>query len=158
MLGTSLTSTACFADCPTTGSSQSAIKRPLADPGVRRKGGHMADWMFNRRGQACLILDGDRVRSRRGGVVGWISGSNVYSLCGAHIGWFDGGVIYDSSNSALVFTGNHIGYLPSSPGIGGTPGMPGFSGVPGKPGFYGTPGMPGRGGWSCEDPEHYFES
>lgn len=95
----------------------------------------MADWMFNRRGQACLILDGDHVRSRRGKVIGWISESNVYSLGGAHIGWFDGGVIYDSRNSALVFTSNHTGYLPSLAGLGGTPGMPGFSGVPGRPGF-----------------------
>lgn len=69
----------------------------------------MADWMFDGRGVASLILDGNKVRSNRGHVVGWVNGSNVYSLSGSHIGWFDGGVIYDSNNCALA------GFAPVSP-------------------------------------------
>ena len=34
----------------------------------------MAEWMFDRSGRACLILDGDRVRNDHGSVIGWISG------------------------------------------------------------------------------------
>jgi hypothetical protein len=116
----------------------------------------MADWMFDGRGVASLILDGNKVRSNRGHVVGWVNGSNVYSLSGSHIGWFDGGVIYDSNNCALAFTRNRTGSLPSVPGVGGTPGMPGFSGTPGRPGFSGTPGKPGRGGWSRHNAAEYF--
>jgi hypothetical protein len=118
----------------------------------------MAEWMFDRNGRACLILDGDRVRNDTGDVVGWISGSGVYSLRGRHIGWYEGGVIYDSSNCALAFTANRTGSLPSVPGLGGTPGMPGFSGVPGRPGLSGAPGKPGRGGWSSHAPRTYFKS
>lgn len=116
----------------------------------------MANWMFDRHGSPCLILDGARVRNRRGVVVGWISGDSVYSLRGAHIGWFNGGVIYDRRNSALAFTRSHTGVVPSTPGLSGTPGMPGFAGVPGRPGLAGSPGRPGRGGWSSENPETYF--
>ena len=118
----------------------------------------MAEWLFDRNGSTCLILDGDRVRSDRGVVVGWINGSNVYSLRGQHIGWFEGGVIYDSSNCALAFNRNRTGSLPSVPGLGGTPGMPGFPGVPGQSGFSGTPGRPGRGGWSRHNAKEYFDA
>ena len=116
----------------------------------------MAEWMFDGRGTASLILDENKIRNSRGQVVGWINGSNVYSLIGNHIGWFEAGVIYDSNNSALAFTRNRTGSLPSVPGIGGTPGMPGFSGTPGRPGFSGTPGKPGRGGWSRNNASTYF--
>jgi len=116
----------------------------------------MAEWMFDRNGSACLILDGDRIRARAGAVVGWVRGTNTYSLGGSHMGWHEGGVIYDNRNCALAFTRSHTGSLPGTPGLSGTPGMPGFSGVPGMPGVSGTPGRPGRGGWSSEDPEQYF--
>ena len=118
----------------------------------------MAEWLFDRNGSTCLILDGNRVRSDRGDVVGWINGSNVYSLHGQHIGWFEGGVIYDSSNCALAFSRNRTDSLPSVPGLGGTPGMPGFAGTPGRPGFTGTPGTPGRGGWSKQNAKEYFNA
>jgi len=95
----------------------------------------MADWMFDKRGRPCLILDGNQVRSRRGAVVGWIEGGSVHSLRGAHIGWFEGGVIYDSRNSALAFARRHSAHLPSEPGLSAEPAMPGFSGVPGRPGL-----------------------
>ena len=77
----------------------------------------MAEWLFDRNGSACLILDGDRVRGDRGDVVGWINGSNVYSLHGQHIGCFEGGVIYDSSNCVLAFIRNRTCSLPSVPGL-----------------------------------------
>jgi hypothetical protein len=116
----------------------------------------MAEWMFDRRGHTCLILDEDCVRNSHGGVIGWIHGSGVYSLNGRHIGWYDGGVIYDSNNRVLAFTANPTGSLPNMPGLSGTPGLPGFSGIPGRPGLSGTPGRPGRGGWSSHDPRDYF--
>lgn len=116
----------------------------------------MAEWMFDGRGQASVIYDGNKIRSASGQVIGWINGSNVSSLPGRQVGWFDGGVIYDNRNCTLMFTRGRTGSLPSSPGIGGTPGKPGFSGPPGRPGFSGTPGKPGRGGWSSHDPSEYF--
>jgi len=118
----------------------------------------MAKWLFDRKGSACLILDGDRIRSQRGVVVGWISGSNIYSLQVRHRGWFEGGIVYDSSNCAIAFSRDRTGSLPSVPGLSGTPGMPGFSGVPGKPGLSGAPGKPGRGGWSKHNAKEYFEA
>lgn len=123
---------------------------------VRHRGAKLAEWLFDRSGNAQIILDGERLRDRRGSVIAWISGSSIYSLRGQHIGWFEGSVIYDSNNCALAFSRNRTGHLPSVPGIGGTPGMPGFAGVPGRPGFSGTPGKPGRGGWSSHDVEQYF--
>lgn len=63
----------------------------------------MADWMFDRRGRAALIVDGGCFRSGRGTVVAWISGDNAYSLGGRHVGWFENGVLYDSQNRALGF-------------------------------------------------------
>ena len=118
----------------------------------------MAEWLFDKGGRACLILDQDRVRSNRGVVVGWISGSNVYSLSGQHIGWFEGGVIYDSRNAALAFARSHSGSIPNTPGLAGTPGMPGLAGIPGRPGLAGAPGRPGRGGWSTHEPAGYFDA
>lgn len=111
-------------------------------------GRKMAEWVFDRRGRATLIVDDDCVRSRRGRVIGWISGSSVYSLRGTHGGWHEDGVFYDSANRAIGFVADASGGLPSRPGLSGTPGMPGFSGRPGRPGLGGVPGRPGRGGWS----------
>jgi hypothetical protein len=116
----------------------------------------MADWMYNKNGRTCLILDGETIRSEQGIAAGWISNGDVYSLRGMHIGWFEGGVIYDDLNSALAFTSNHAGQTPSTPGLAGAPSMPGFAGTPGRPGFTGAPGRPGRGGWSASEPSAYF--
>lgn len=127
-------------------------------PSVDAQEDCMAEWLFDRSGSACLILDGDCLRSSGGVVVGWICGSNVYSLRGQHIGWFDGGVIYDSNNCAMAFSHDGTGSLPSVPGLRGTPGMPGLAGVPGRPGISGTPGRPGRGGWSRHNASEYFGS
>lgn len=98
----------------------------------------MAEWMFNQRGDPCLILDGDRIRGRssHGHVIAWINDSNVHSLTGVHVGWFEGGVIYDSSNCALAFLRAHAS-LPGTPGLTGTPAMPGFPAVPRRPGLAG---------------------
>jgi hypothetical protein len=56
-------------------------------------GESMAEWMFDRNGQACLILDGDRVRNASGVVVGWISRSNrvcrLTPMCGETAGAAD---------------------------------------------------------------------
>ena len=116
----------------------------------------MANWMYDKNGRPCLILDGETIRNNGGIPVGWISNGNLYSLWGVHRGWFEGGVIYDDRNSALAFTGNHSGQTPSTPGLAGTPGMPGFAGTPGRPGLTGAPGKPGRGGWSVRDASAYF--
>ena len=116
----------------------------------------MAEWLFDRDGAACLILDGSHVRDDRGVVVGWIDGSNVYLRHGEHVGWFEGGVIYDGINCALAFTRNRTGYLPNVPRIVGTPGIPAFPAAPERPGFSRTPGKPGRGGWSRHDANNYF--
>lgn len=117
----------------------------------------MANWMYNKNGRHCLILDSDTVRDERGIAAGWIKNGNVYSLRGKHIGWFEGGVIYDHRNSALAFTSDHTGPTPPTPGLAGVPGMPGFAGTPGRPGFTGAPGRPGRGGWSAYEPAAYFD-
>ena len=117
----------------------------------------MADWMFDRRGRAALIVDGGCFRSGRGTVVAWISGDNAYSLGGRHVGWFENGVLYDSQNRALGFLRDATGYLPARPGTAGSPGMPGFGGTPGRPGLRGIPGRPGYGGWSPADLATYFD-
>ena len=116
----------------------------------------MANWMYDKNGRPCLILDGETIRNDGGIPAGWISNGNAYSLRGVHRGWFEGGVIYDDRNSALAFTSNHSGQTPSTPGLAGTPGMPGFAGTPGRPGLTGAPGRPGRGGWSVRDASSYF--
>ncbi|WP_242920932.1 4-fold beta flower protein [Pontibacter liquoris] len=116
----------------------------------------MADWIFNKSGNATMIYDSDCIRNNRGQVVAWLYGNNIYSLSGQHKGWFDGGVFYDSNNKAIGFLSNSTGYLPSRPGISGRPGMPGFSGKPGRAGFSGVPGRPGYGGWSVHNFENYF--
>jgi 4-fold beta-flower domain-containing protein len=116
----------------------------------------MAQWLFDKAGQAMLILDDDRLRSSRGAVVGWINNTDAHSIRGAHVGWFHGGVLYDRKNRVLGFLANATGSLPSRPCLSGTPGMPGFPGVPGRPGLSGTPGRPGFGGWSDETLATYF--
>jgi len=118
----------------------------------------MAEWLFDKSGNARAILDHNKIRDSRGEVVAWMTGENLYSLGGSHMGWVEGGVIYDCDNCAIGFTRNRTGSLPSVPGLSGVPGMPGFSGVPGRPGFSGIPGKPGRGGWSNRDLEHYLKS
>lgn len=117
----------------------------------------MADWIFNRNGQATLIYDNDCIRSNHGQIIAWINGNNMYSMTGRHKGWFENGVFYDSQNKAIGFLSNATGYLPSRPGMSGRPGMPGFAGRPGRPGFSGTPGRPGYGGWSTYTFEQYFD-
>jgi hypothetical protein len=113
--------------------------------------------MFNSHGSPTLILDGDCIRNRSGQVVAWIKDENVHSLGGVHLGWFAGEVIYDKHNRALLFTEDHTGHIPFSPGLSGTPGMPGFSGRPGKPGYCGAPGRPGNAGWSDANAGTYFD-
>ena len=54
----------------------------------------MAEWMFDRRGRAAFIVDGDCFRSGRGTVVAWISGDDAYALGGRRVGWFENGVLY----------------------------------------------------------------
>ena len=117
----------------------------------------MADWIYNKSGNASIICDNDCLRNNFGQVIAWIRGLDVYSLNGNHIGWFEKGIIYDSNNGVLGFIRNRTGHLPSTPGIAGTPGTPGFGGKPGRPGFSGTPGRPGYGGWSTRDLSKYFE-
>jgi hypothetical protein len=46
----------------------------------------MSDWIFDRHGQASLLLDDDCVREKRGRVIAWIVGGNVYTLRGQHCG------------------------------------------------------------------------
>jgi hypothetical protein len=127
--------------------------------GLPRRAGnrslHMSDWIFDRHGQATLLLDNDCIRDQSGQVIAWIVGANVYTLQGGHCGWFEEGVLRDSQNCVLGFVRDATG-LPSRPGIGGTPGKPGFAGRPGRPGLGGTPGRPGRGGWSSLDLASYF--
>jgi hypothetical protein len=109
----------------------------------------MADWLYDRQGQAVAILDGDTIRDRRGTVAAWVTPPNVHSLYGHHIGWFEAGVIYDRYNRCIFFTANATGPMSSRPGLAGAPGMPGFAGAPGKPGLAGAPGRPGySGSWS----------
>lgn len=116
----------------------------------------MVEWLFDKDGIACLILDGERVRDDYGDVIGWIKGSDVYLLHGDHIGWFEGGVIYDGINCALTFTRARMGYLPSSPKLAIDPEFPELSAAPASPKFNAAPGKPGRGGWSRHDVFDYF--
>lgn len=117
----------------------------------------MAEWLFDKGGHPCLILDGNCVRDKGGYVIGWIIDPNVYSSTGQHIGWLEGGIIYDINNFPLVFSRNHTGSLPYNPGLTGTSSMPGFTGTTGRPGFQGTRGKPGRSNsWSKNDPLDYF--
>jgi hypothetical protein len=116
----------------------------------------MAEWLFDKSGNAKLILDNDCIRNRSGVVVGWLSSGGAFSINGNHIGWFDRGVIYDRNNNTLGFTHQADGYVPSRPGLAGAPGMPGFAGRPGRPGFSGMFGRPGFGGWSQVSLDIYF--
>ncbi len=76
----------------------------------------MAEWIFDRNGNATAILDRDCIRTGSGDVAVWISGKNIYSLNGNHIGWFEHGVLYDSNNDA-------IGFLMDATGLPGRPGL-----------------------------------
>jgi hypothetical protein len=38
----------------------------------------MAEWLFNRQGQASIIFENDRIRNRQGGVITWVYGNSVY--------------------------------------------------------------------------------
>jgi hypothetical protein len=117
----------------------------------------MKDWIFDRRGNATLILDSDCIRSSYGQVIAWVSRNNVYTLQGSHYGWFEDGVLADSFNQVLGFIRNSTGHLPSRPGFSGTPiGTHGFACRPGRPAFSGTPTRPGRDGWSSQDLASYF--
>jgi len=116
----------------------------------------VAEWVYDKHGNATLILDGDCIRDAGGSVIAWIHGENVYSLSGFHVGWFEDGVLADSSNSVLGFVSGAAGYTPARPGLSGVPGMPGFAGRPGRPGLAGVPGRPGRGGWSSANLGEYF--
>jgi hypothetical protein len=121
-------------------------------------GGKMAEWMYDRRGSACLIIDRDRIRDRTGSPVAWISRGSVYSRRGRHVGWYEGGVMYDDQNRALAFTRNRIIRLPSTPELIPPPDLPMFSSVPTRPVFSYAPKMPPRGGWSSEDAAMFFSS
>lgn len=118
------------------------------------------NWLFNRNGQAQLLVYDDRIISKNGKNLAWLYNNSVYSLqSGTHLGWYENGVLYDSYNCVLAFSRDATRYLPSVPGIGGTPGTPGIPGKPGKPGFSGSPGRPGYGGWSnCTLDEFFSES
>ena len=117
----------------------------------------MAEWIYDRGGQAAAIHDDDCLRDRSGRVAAWLSRGSIYSLRGEHIGWYEEGVFRDASNRVLGFTAGATGPLPSRPGRGGRPGMPGFAGRPGRPGLAGRPGRPGRGGWSAHGLAAYLE-
>jgi len=117
----------------------------------------VAEWIFNRNGQATMLFDRDCIRNQRGQVVSWIVGNSFYSLNGSHKGWYENGVFYDSGNYAIGFLRNATGYLPSRPGLSGQPGLPGLAGRPGRPGLSGAPGRPGYGGWSNYNFEDYFD-
>ena len=113
----------------------------------------MAEWLYDKSGNATLILDTDCIRNRSGVVVGWLSSNGAFSINGNHIGWFERGVVYDRNNNALGFTSQADGYIPSRPGLAGAPGMPGFAGRPGLSGMFGRPGF---GGWSQAPLSSYF--
>lgn len=115
-----------------------------------------ADWLFDKDGAACLILDGERVRDDYGDVIGWIKAGNVYLLHGEHVGWFEGGVIYDGINCALTFTRRRMGYLPSEPRLAADPDLPQLAPPPVFPQLEAAPGKPGRGAWSRHDVFDYF--
>lgn len=117
----------------------------------------MAKWIFNYRGMASAIVNGDSIHDRYGRHKLWIFGNSLYNHQGYHVGWAEGGVFYDGNNDVLGFTRDRTQHLPSIPGIGGTPGMPGLSGKPGMPGRSGVPGRPGYGGWSGILLEDYIE-
>ena len=115
------------------------------------------DWLFDRLGNAILLVVDDRFVDSGGHTIGWIGGVSAYSLSGDHIGWFEDGVLYDSTNSAIGFTRDAV-RLPSRPAIGGSPGIPGLAGVPGRPGLSESPGRPGYRGWSDLDLASFFPS
>lgn len=116
----------------------------------------MTEWLFDRDGVPCLILEESRVRSRRGLVIGWLDTDKVHLLHGEHIGWYEGGVIYDSTNSALAFSRHRTGYLPGVPRVSTAPTLPTLAAAPALPGFEIPGSKPRRGDWSRHEASRYF--
>jgi len=116
----------------------------------------MAEWLFNRNGQALLFFYGDRFISADGKNLGWLIGNNVYSLKGNHLGWLERGVLFDRDNNVLAFTANATGYLPSRPGNGGVPASPEIPEAPERPGLRSNLVRQGYGGWSIRTLEQFF--
>jgi hypothetical protein len=109
----------------------------------------MAEWVFDRNGEAQIIWDGDCFRSAAGKVIGWIHGNGAYALSGRHVACYDGGVLYDTSNFTIGFRAGARGLLPSRPVLGRLPdSMPGFADKPDRPDLARVIGRPGFCGWS----------
>jgi hypothetical protein len=117
----------------------------------------MAEWLFDRKGQACLFLYEDRFIDREGRTLGWLVNDNVYSLDGTHIGWFENDVLYDGQNRTIAFQKEAIVCLPYVPCAGQTPGIPAISDSPERPNLHGEPGRLGYSiSWSQEDIHDFF--
>lgn len=117
----------------------------------------MAEWLFDRSGAPCLIVDGNRIRDDRGAVVGWIHGNNAHLIHGQHVGWYEGGVLCDGMNCALAFSARRTAYLPHVPRVAEPPALPRLAAAPETtPDFAAAPPRPPRGDWSRHDPFGYF--
>ena len=117
----------------------------------------MAEWLFDRKGKACLFLYYDRFIDSDGHTVGWLVNNNVYAMDGKHIGWFENDVLYDGHNRTIAFQRDAIVCLPSVPWTEAAPGIPPISEEPEKPDLRGEPGRPGYAmGWSDEDIAEFF--
>ena len=116
----------------------------------------MAEWLYDREGLACLVLDDNRLCNAHGLLVGWINAGSVYLQHGQHAGWLQGGVVYDGTNAALAFSRDRMGYLPNLPKLGRTPALPALMGATAAPEFAAPPPRPGRGDWSRHAPDRYF--
>jgi hypothetical protein len=118
----------------------------------------MAEWFYDRHGQAQLFLyEEDRFISKNGRNIGWTIGSNVYSLIGMHVGWYENGILYDRHNKVIAFKLNRSGFLTSFTGvIGDTPRLPSIPSRPGRPGLSSKMNRLGPGGWSTKSLQEMF--
>lgn len=75
----------------------------------------MADWMFDRSGQARIIFDNDKIRSAQGRHrLDWRQ--QCFLASRKHLGWFEGGVMTDSRDCPIAFLRQRTAGLPSVPG------------------------------------------
>lgn len=116
----------------------------------------MANWLYDKHGNATLIVDFGCIRSNHGQVLAWINFIHVYNLNGNHIGWFEKGILYDFNNDVLGFTKSRSGHLLSTPGISEINATTSFAGKPEKPEYGSIPGRPGVGGWTYKDLSTYL--
>lgn len=135
----------------------------------------IAEWLYDKNGDAKIYLDEDKFYSKNEQEVGLLEGQDVLSPGGEIVGLFIKGVLYDTDNRPVAFTETAKGYIPELDEVIGSPGAPDFSDFADENvdyseetgvinpvhnrnglGHSGEPLHPVNGGWSDESVEDLF--